>query len=42
MFGKAWHNYDQKMKELKKIFDPNNLSNPPKPLERPLFTEEEE
>jgi hypothetical protein len=41
MFGKAWHNYDQKMKELKKIFDPNNLSNPPKPLERPLFTEEE-
>lgn len=38
MFGKAWHNYGQKMSELKKIFDPNNLSNPPKPLERLLFT----
>jgi FAD/FMN-containing dehydrogenase len=37
MFGKHWHNYDQKMKGLKEIFDPNNLSNPPKPLARPLF-----
>lgn len=37
MFGKYWHNYDQKMKELKKIFDPDNLSNPPKPLRRPTF-----
>ncbi|MDH5695610.1 MAG: FAD-binding oxidoreductase [Dehalococcoidia bacterium] len=36
MFGKAWYNYNQKMQELKNIFDPNNLSNPPKPLERPL------
>jgi Fe-S oxidoreductase len=33
------YNYGQKMKELKRIFDPNNLSNSPKPLERPLFTE---
>jgi hypothetical protein len=37
MFGKHWQNYDQKMKELKAIFDPNSLSNPPKPLERTLF-----
>ncbi len=37
MFGKHWQNYDRKMKELKEIFDPNSLSNPPKPLERPLF-----
>jgi len=37
MFGKAWHNYDQKMRELKKTFDPNNLSNPPRPLERLLY-----
>jgi len=37
MFGKAWYNYDVKMAELKKVFDPNNLSNPPKPLIRPLF-----
>jgi FAD/FMN-containing dehydrogenase len=37
MFGKAWHNYDQWMKKLKATFDPNNLSNPPKPLERLLY-----
>ncbi len=42
MFGKAWHNYDKKMAELKKIFDPNTLSNPPKPLDRTLFTDKEE
>ena len=39
MFGKAWHNYDQWMKKLKATFDPNNLSNPPKPLERLLYEE---
>jgi hypothetical protein len=41
MFGKPWHNYGQKMEELKKVFDPNCISNPPKPLERLLYEEGE-
>jgi hypothetical protein len=40
MFGPHWHNYDKRMEELKAIFDPNNLSNPPKPIERPLVDEQ--
>ena len=40
MFGPHWYNYDKRMEELKAIFDPNNLSNPPKPIERPLFDEQ--
>jgi hypothetical protein len=34
MFGPAWHNYHEKLKAIKELLDPNNVSNPPQPVGR--------
>jgi len=38
MFGPAFFGYDRKLKEIKEIFDPCNVSNPPAPIGHGHFT----
>jgi hypothetical protein len=35
IFGPAWYNYHEKLKAIKELLDPNNVSNPPQPVGRP-------
>ncbi|MDH5364656.1 MAG: hypothetical protein OEW82_05770, partial [Dehalococcoidia bacterium] len=32
VFGPYFYNYDKKLESLKELLDPNNVSNPPKPV----------